>query len=112
MKKIEAIVRPDRLAEIRGALAACGVKGMTVTDCLGCGREKGYTARHRGQVFSVALLPKVKLEVVVADDYATEVIDIIMTTGRTGEVGDGRIFVYAVEEAYRIRTGQTGKSAL
>ena len=112
MKKIEAIVRPDKLAAIRDALARYNIKGMTLSDCLGCGRQKGYTGVSRGREFAVSLLPKVKLEVVVTDDYVEEVVDIIITHGRTGEVGDGKVFVLAVEEAYRIRTGETGKSAL
>ena len=112
MKKIEAIVRPANLSAIREALAKYGIRGMTVSDVLGCGLQKGQIGIYRGTTFNINLLPKVKLEIVVTDDYLEEVIAIIVEHGRTGEIGDGKIFVLAVEEVYRIRTGETGKHAL
>lgn len=112
MRKIEAIIRPAQLSAVREGLAKYGVKGLTVSDVLGCGRQKGQIGLYRGQEYNITLLPKVKLEVVVPDDVADEVVAIIIERGRTGEVGDGKVFVLPVAEAYRIRTGDSGKDAL
>ncbi|MEO1992023.1 MAG: P-II family nitrogen regulator [Pirellulales bacterium] len=112
MKKIEAIVRHFKLEEVKDALNAMGVKGMTVTEVRGFGRQKGHTETYRGAEYSVDFLPKVKIEVVVDNNEAQSVIDKIMTTARTGQVGDGKIFITDLAEVVRIRTGETAGSAI
>ncbi|HAU47529.1 MAG TPA: P-II family nitrogen regulator [Planctomycetaceae bacterium] len=112
MKKIEAILRHFKLEEVKDSLNEVGIKGMTVTEVRGFGRQRGHTETYRGAEYSVDFLPKVKLEVVVNDDEVQTVIDKIMTVARTGQVGDGKIFVVALEEAVRIRTGETGPGAV
>jgi nitrogen regulatory protein P-II 1 len=112
MKKIEAIIRHFKLEEVKDALNALGVKGMTVTEVRGFGRQKGHTETYRGAEYSVDFLPKVKIEVVVSDDEAQAVISKIMTTARTGQVGDGKIFVTQLAEVVRIRTGETAAAAI
>lgn len=112
MKKVEAIIRPGKIGEIKEGLARCGISGMTVTDVLGCGQQKGYTRVLRGSAFSINLRPKVKLEIIIPDEALGMVVDVIIREARTGEVGDGKIFVYPVDEAYRIRTGDSGASAI
>jgi nitrogen regulatory protein P-II 1 len=112
MKKIEAIIRHFKLEEVKDALNALGVKGMTVTEVRGFGRQKGHTETYRGAEYSVDFLPKVKIEVVVGDDEAQNVISKIMTTARTGQVGDGKIFVTNLAEVVRIRTGETAAAAI
>ncbi|EHL06083.1 nitrogen regulatory protein P-II [Desulfitobacterium hafniense DP7] len=112
MKKIEAIVRPGKLDDVQSALDDFGVSGLTVTQVLGCGNQKGHTQVYRGVEYKVYLLPKVKIEVVVTDQDVDQVISIITQAARTGEVGDGKIFVYPVEEAIRIRTGEKGDDVL
>jgi nitrogen regulatory protein P-II 1 len=112
MKKIEAIVRHFKLEEVKDALNALGVKGMTVTEVRGFGRQKGHTETYRGAEYSVDFLPKVKIEVVVSDDEAQNVISKIMATARTGQVGDGKIFVTNLAEVVRIRTGETAAAAI
>jgi nitrogen regulatory protein P-II 1 len=112
MKKIEAIIRHFKLEEVKDALNALGVKGMTVTEVRGFGRQKGHTETYRGAEYSVDFLPKVKIEVVVGDDEAQAVISKIMTTARTGQVGDGKIFVTNLAEVVRIRTGETAAAAI
>lgn len=112
MKKIEAVVRPSKLEAIRNALVKYGIRGMSVCDVYGCGLQKGHTAVYRGKAYDINLLPKVKLEVVVTDDYVDEVVAIIVEHGQTGEVGDGKIFVHSLGESYRIRTGAAGKDAI
>ena len=112
MKKIEAIIRPGKLDEVKDALAAAGILGITVTHALGFGRQKGYTQVYRGQEVVSHLLSKIKLEIVTFDTKVDEVIDILIKTARTGQVGDGKIFVTTVEEAVRIRTGDKGESAI
>ena len=112
MKKIEAIIRPFRLDDVREALAEIGVKGMTLTEVKGYGRQKGHTELYRGSEYQIDFLPKIKLEVVVADSAADRVVDTIIKVARTGQVGDGKIFVYEVEDAIRVRTGEAGESAL
>ena len=112
MKKIEAIIRHFKLEEVKDALNAQGVKGMTVTEVRGFGRQKGHTETYRGAEYSVDFLPKVKIEVVVSDDEAPAVISKIMTTARTGQVGDGKIFVTNLAVVVRIRTGETAAAAI
>ena len=112
MKKIEAIIRPSKLEEVKDGLGKCGVFGMTVSQVLGCGLQKGRTGVYRGHEYSINLLPKVRLEIIVMDDMLDKVIDVITKAARTGEVGDGKIFVLPVENALRIRTGDTGDNAL
>ena len=112
MKKIEAIVRHFKLEEVKDALSAVGVQGMTVSEVRGFGRQKGHKEQYRGAEYTVDFLPKVKMEVVVDDEQAKEVIDTIMRTARTGQIGDGKIFVTNLDEMIRIRTGETGNDAL
>ncbi|MDI6813714.1 MAG: P-II family nitrogen regulator [Desulfitobacteriaceae bacterium] len=112
MKKIEAIVRPGKLETIKEALSKLGIRGLTVSNILGCGNQKGYTEIYRGQEVKIQLLPKIRLEIVLPDELAEEAIDAIIEAARTGNVGDGKIFIYDVQEAIRIRTGDKGLSAL
>ncbi len=112
MKKIEAIIRPFRIDDVREALAEIGVKGMTLTEVKGYGRQKGHTELYRGSEYQIDFLPKIKLEVVVPDRMEDQVVDAILKTARTGQVGDGKIFVYNVEDAVRVRTGEAGEAAL
>ncbi|HRR26991.1 MAG TPA: P-II family nitrogen regulator [Acidobacteriota bacterium] len=106
MKLVTAIVRPSKMEEVKEALAHLHISGMTVTEVRGHGRQLGHTAIYRGKEYSVSLLPKVKIELVLPDDRVEEVIRTIMETCRTGEIGDGRVFVLPVEEGYNIRTGE------
>lgn len=112
MKKIEAVVKPFKLDEVREALAEVGVTGLTVTEVKGFGRQKGHTELYRGAEYVVDFLPKVKIEVVVTDEMLDNAIDAIIKAARTGKIGDGKIFVYDLEQAIRIRTGETGAEAL
>ena len=112
MKKIEAIIRPGKLDSVKDALSNHGVNGLTVTQVIGCGKQKGNTQIYRGVEYTVHLIPKVKIEIVVMDKFVEEIIQIITTEARTGEIGDGKIFVSAVENAFTIRTGATGEQAL
>ena len=112
MKKIEAIIKPFKLDEVREALSDIGVSGLTVTEVKGFGRQKGHTELYRGAEYVVDFLPKIKIEVVVADDLAPAVVDAIQTAARTGKIGDGKIFVSALEDVIRIRTGETGAQAI
>jgi nitrogen regulatory protein P-II 1 len=112
VKKIEAIVRPSRLEEIKEALTAVGVAGMTVVEVKGFGRQKGHTELYRGAEYVIDFVPKVKIETVVRDDMVAQVIEAISGAARTGKVGDGKIFVLDVEEAVRLRTGERGDLAL
>ena len=112
MKKVEAILRHFKLEEVKDALNEIGVKGMTVTEVRGFGRQRGHTETYRGAEYSVDFLPKVKLEVVVDDSEAQTVINKIMTVARTGQVGDGKIFVSDLSEVVRIRTGETAGDAI
>ena len=112
MKKIEAIIRHFKLEEVKDALNAQGVKGMTVTEVRGFGRQKGHTELYRGAEYVVDFLPKVKVEAAVADDLVDRVIEAIESAARTGKIGDGKVFVYDLEQVVRIRTGETGKEAL
>jgi len=106
MKLIKSIVRPHKVDDVRDALEKLNIAGMTVTDVRGHGRQKGHTAVYRGKEYSVSLLPKVEIEVVVPDNVAEDVIEAIMAAARTGEIGDGRVFVIPVEQSYNIRTGE------
>ena len=112
MKKIEAIIKPFKLDEVREALSEIGVSGLTVTEVKGFGRQKGHTELYRGAEYVVDFLPKVKLEVVVADSLLDRAMESIITAARTGKIGDGKIFVTAVEQVVRIRTGESGEAAI
>lgn len=106
MKLVMAIIRPSKVEEVKDALAKLNIAGMTITEVRGHGRQKGHTAIYRGKEYSVSLLPKIKLELVLPDDMVDEAIQTIMVATRTGEIGDGRVFVLPVEEGYNIRTGE------
>ena len=112
MKKIEAIIKPFKLDEVKEALHDAGVSGITVIEAKGFGRQKGHTELYRGAEYVVDFLPKVKLEVVVEDDQASRVVEAIAAAARTGRIGDGKIFVSTIEEAIRIRTGERGSDAI
>lgn len=112
MKKIEAVVRHFKLEEVKEALIEAGVQGMTVTEVRGFGRQKGHKEQYRGAEYSVDFLPKVKLEVIVAEDQAKPVIEAIVRTARTGQIGDGKIFITDLAETVRIRTGESGTEAI
>ncbi len=112
MKKIEAIIKPFKLDEVREALSAIGVQGVTVTEVKGFGRQKGHTELYRGAEYVVDFLPKVKIEAAVDESVVERVIEAIENSARTGKIGDGKIFVAPLEQVVRIRTGETGKSAL
>jgi len=112
MKLVTAIIKPFKLDEVREALAAVGVQGITVTEVKGFGRQKGHTELYRGAEYVVDFLPKVKIEIVVADSMVEQVIEAIVKAARTGKIGDGKIFVTTVEQVVRIRTGETDESAI
>jgi nitrogen regulatory protein PII len=112
MKLIIAIIKPFKLEEVKEALAAVGAAGMTVTEVKGFGRQKGHTEVYRGSEYTVDFLPKVKLEIVLADDLAPRAVEAIATAARTGKIGDGKIFVVPLESAVRIRTGESGAEAI
>ena len=112
MKKIECVIRPIKIDEVKAALESIGIVGMTVADVRGYGKQRGRTEKYRGNTYVVNLLPKVKIEIVVSDDRAEEVVEIALEAAQTGEVGDGKIFVSHVEQAIRIRTGERGDAAL
>jgi nitrogen regulatory protein P-II 1 len=112
VKKIEAIIKPFKLDEVKAALSALGVEGMTVSEVKGFGRQKGHTEIYRGSEYTVDFLPKVKIEVVVADSLASAAMDAVMKAAKTGKIGDGKIFVSAVESVVRIRTGEVGEQAV
>ena len=112
MKKIEAIIKPFKLDEVREALSEIGVTGLTVTEVKGFGRQKGHTELYRGAEYVVDFLPKVRLEVVIADSLLDRAMEAIITAARTGKIGDGKIFVSTVEQVVRIRTGESGEAAI
>ena len=112
MKKIEAIIKPFRLEEVRDTLTAIGVEGMTVTEVKGFGRQKGHTEIYRGSEYTVDFLPKVKIEIVLSDGKVDQAVAAIIASARTGKIGDGKIFVSALEQAVRIRTEEKGNLAL
>ena len=112
MKKIEAVIRHFKLEEVKDALSEAGVHGMTVSEVRGFGRQKGHKEQYRGAEYTVDFLPKAKIEIIVSDEQAKTVIDTILRTARTGQIGDGKIFVTDLSEMIRIRTGETGEAAL
>ena len=112
MKKIEAIIKPFKLDEVKEALQEIGLQGITVTEAKGFGRQKGHTELYRGAEYVVDFLPKVKIEIVLADEMVQKAIDAILAAARTGKIGDGKIFVLNVEDAIRIRTGERGNEAV
>jgi len=112
MKKIEAIIKPFKLDEVKDALNEIGIHGMTVTEVKGFGRQKGHTELYRGAEYIVDFIPKIKLEIVAPDNLAPKVVSTIEQVAKTGKIGDGKIFVYSVEEAIRIRTGEHGETAV
>ena len=112
MKKIEAIIKPFKLDEVKEALHEVGLQGITVTEAKGFGRQKGHTELYRGAEYVVDFLPKVKVEVVLSDDLIDKAVEAIQQAARTGRIGDGKIFITSVEEAIRIRTGETGAEAI
>jgi len=112
MKLVEAIVKPFKLEEIKEGLNRAGIEGMTVEEVKGFGRQKGHTELYRGAEYSVDFLPKVRLKILVPDDKAAQVLELITESARTGKIGDGKIFVTSVEQVVRIRTGETGEAAV
>ena len=112
MKKIEAMIKPFKLDDVRESLSDIGISGMTITEVRGFGRQKGHTELYRGAEYMVDFLPKVKLEVVVPDELVDQCIEAIIETAQTGKIGDGKIFVYNVERAIRIRTGEDNEDAI
>jgi nitrogen regulatory protein P-II 1 len=112
MKKIEAIVKPFKLDEVKEALQEVGLQGITVTEAKGFGRQKGHTELYRGAEYVVDFLPKVRIEIVLDDTMVDQAVEAIMTAARTGRIGDGKIFISTIDEAIRIRTGETGSDAL
>ncbi len=112
MKKIEAIIKPFKLDEVREALSEIGVTGLTVTEVKGFGRQKGHTELYRGAEYVVDFLPKVKLEIVISESMLDRALEAIVTAARTGKIGDGKIFVSPVEQVVRIRTGESGEAAI
>jgi len=112
MKKVEAIIKPFKLDEVKEALSSTGVQGITVSEVKGFGRQKGHTELYRGAEYVVDFLPKVKLEIIVKDDIVTLVVEAISKAAKTGRIGDGKIFVFPIEEVVRIRTGERGADAI
>ncbi|MDR2904512.1 MAG: P-II family nitrogen regulator [Helicobacteraceae bacterium] len=112
MKKIDAVIKPFKLEEVKEALRQAGITGMTVTEVKGYGRQQGHTELYRGAEYVVDFLPKLKLEIVVNDDMVDKIVDTIVASARTGKIGDGKIFVYDIERVVRVRTGETGNEAV
>ena len=112
MKKIEAIIKPFKLDEVKDALHEVGIKGITVTEAKGFGRQKGHTELYRGAEYVVDFLPKVKIELIIEDEMVEKAVEAIRSSAQTGRIGDGKIFVYSIEQAIRIRTGEFGDDAL
>jgi nitrogen regulatory protein P-II 1 len=112
MKKIEAIIKPFKLDEVKTELQAIGISGMTITEVKGHGRQKGHKEIYRGAEYNVDLIPKIKIEVVVSPEMSAKVVDTLMKSARTGKIGDGKIFIMPVEEVIRIRTGESGDGAI
>ena len=112
MKKIEAIIRPFKLDEVKEALVEEGIKGLTISEVRGYGRQKGHTETYRGSEYQIEFIPKIKIEVIVDDALLEKVVDAILRTAKTGQVGDGKIFIYDVQEVIRIRTEESGSQAL
>lgn len=112
MKKIEAIIKPFKLEDVKEALKEIGIQGLTVTEVKGFGRQKGHTELYRGAEYVIDFLPKIKLEIVVPDDIVTKVVETIIESAKTGKIGDGKIFILPMEEVIRIRTGERGEDAI
>lgn len=112
MKKIEAIIRPFKVDDVREALAEIGIKGMTIIEVKGYGRQKGHTELYRGSEYQIDFLPKVKIEIVVKDSLLDKVVSTLLNSAKTGQVGDGKIFISTIEEAIRVRTEESGDAAL
>lgn len=112
MKKIEAIIKPFKMEHVKEALAEIGIEGMTVTEVKGFGRQKGHTEIYRGSEYTVDFLPKIKVEIIVSDDNVTRVTQAIVKSAKTGKIGDGKVFIFPVEDAIRIRTEETGEQAI
>lgn len=112
MKKIEAIIRPFKLDEVREALTEIGVRGMTITEVKGYGRQKGHTELYRGAEYKIDFLPKIKIEIVAPDNMVDKIVSAIIKSAKTGQVGDGKIFIYPIEEVIRVRTEETGEDAI
>jgi len=112
MKKIEAIIKPFKLDEVKDALNSMGIQGMTVTEVKGFGRQKGHVELYRGAEYDIAFIPKVKMEIVVSDDMTEKTVSTILEKAKTGKIGDGKIFVSSLEEIIRIRTGEKGETAI
>ncbi len=112
MKKIEAIIKPFKLDEVKEGLSALGIRGMTVSEVKGFGRQKGHSEIYRGAEYTVDFVPKVKVEIVVPAEMAAKVVEVILSHARTGSIGDGKVFVLSLEDAYRIRTGERGRDAI
>jgi nitrogen regulatory protein P-II 1 len=112
MKKVEIIIKPFKLEEVKEGLAAAGIQGMTVSEVKGFGRQKGHSEIYRGAEYTVDFVPKVKMEIVVDDAVVDKAVDVILAEAKTGKIGDGKIFILPVENAYRIRTGEQGKDAI
>lgn len=112
MKKIEAIIKPFKLDEVKDALNSLGIQGMTVTEVKGFGRQKGHVELYRGAEYNISFIPKIRLDIVVPDSMADKTVSVIEAHAKTGKIGDGKIFVYALEDAVRIRTGERGETAI
>ena len=112
MKKVEAIIRPFKLEEVKEALIEEGIRGLTISEVRGYGRQKGHTETYRGSEYRIEFVPKIKIEVVIEDSKLEKIVDAILKTAKSGQIGDGKIFIYNVEDAVRIRTGESGKDAL
>ena len=112
MKKIEAIIKPHKLTDVKEALNELGIQGMTVTEVKGFGRQKGHTEIYRGSEYTVDFLPKLKIEIILPDHLVKPAVDIIVKTAKTGKIGDGKVFIYPVDDAVRIRTDESGEGAL
>ena len=112
MKLVQAIIKPFKLDEVKDALNAIGIEGITVTEVKGYGRQKGHSESYRGAEYVVDFIPKIRIDIVTADELSAKVVETIQATARTGKIGDGKIFVFSLEEAIRIRTGETGNDAI
>ena len=112
MKKIEAVIRPFKIDDVREALIEIGIKGMTITEVKGYGRQKGHTEMYRGSEYQIDFLPKMKIEIISPDDQVDKIVSTIIKSAKTGQVGDGKIFIYPVEEVIRVRTEESGEAAL
>jgi nitrogen regulatory protein P-II 1 len=112
MKLVTAIIRPQKLDEVRGSLESYGVQGLTISQASGYGRQRGHTEVYRGAEYTVDLLPKIRVEVLVADEWANDIVDVLVATANTGHAGDGKVWLVDVQEAVRVRTGERGEAAI